>query len=281
MMAAAGGGKACGARGRRGGGAPGGFTLLEVLAASTIFAIIMVAVYMMYETNQNMFVNGEARATAQQNARIAMDDITAAVRMAGSFHPDMLLCRPWGSFEAVRIGTDDTLALHGGYRDLKADEGPNQDCNVYVTYSLWDGAGSRGMTLHKEVRRDDWARGQLTQSPLAENVTRLAFRYYDANGQQLPTMLPDETPPGCTPAFPEAWPRRAFALDAQGPVAGAAVPTAVPLNSQRDTVRVVRIEITVETNIAAGSDGCYKRNVGGTTQTYTLVSEAHVRSLTP
>jgi len=274
------GGVTRGARGRRGARPAAGFTLLEVLAASTIFAIIMVAVYMMYETNQNMFVNGEARATAQQNARVAMDDIVTAVRTAGFFHPDAALCRPPGSVEAIRIATEDTLSLHGGYRDPPG-AGPNQDCNVYVTYSLWDGAGSRGMTLHKEVRRDDWARGQLTQSPLAENVTRLAFRYYDANGQQLPTTLPPEVAPACVPGFPEAWPRRPFALDAQGPVVGAAVPAAVPLNSQRDTVRVVRIEVTVETNIAAGSDGCYRRNVGGTTQTYTLVSEAHVRSLTP
>ena len=265
-------------------GTAAGFTLLELLASSAIFAIIMVAIYMMYESNQRIFLTGDARATAQQNARIALEDITATIRMAGSFHPDPM-CRPAGSGEAVRIATADTLSLHAGYRDPDPDAGPNQDCNVYVTYSLWDSAGVRGTTLRKETRCDPWGGPcQLgTQNPpLAENVTALAFAYFDANGLSVPLPFPSPTTTTCPSEFPWARPRSNYALDGQGPVSGGTTPSTVTLGSQRDVVRTIRVQVTVETNISYdASSGCVRKDVGGPTQAFTLVSEAQVRSMTP
>lgn len=249
--------------------------------ASAIFALIMVAVYMMYESNERILLAGESRATAQQHARIALDDMVAAIRMAGSFHPDPL-CRPPGSSEAVRIATADTLSLHAGYRDPDPTGGPNQNCNVYVTYSLWSGSLVRGTSLQKETRRDPWEGGQLVEAPLAENVTGLAFAYFDANGQPLPTAPPSPTTPTCPSEFPAARSRLDFALDGQGPVASGTAPSLVGLGSQRDTVRTIRVQITLETNTAYDTgSGCFRRDVGGPTQAFILVSEAYVRSLIP
>lgn len=258
-----------------------GFTLLELLAASAIFAVVMVAVYMMYESNQSLFRTGEALATAQQNARVALDGITAAIRMAGSFHPDPL-CRPAGSGEAVRIASAGTLSLHAGYRDPNPRLGPDQDCTVYATYSVWNAAGLRDTTLQKETRLDPWSRGQLVQAPLAENVTGLAFQYYDANGQPIPTVLPAPTAATCPSRFPTARPRRNYALDGQGAVSEGTTPSPVLQGSQRDMVRIIRAQITIETNIAYDPrSGCFRRDVGGSTQAFTLVSEASLRSQIP
>ena len=261
------------------GGGPRGFTLLEALIASAIFAAVMAAVYAMYVTNRRLFLTGESLASAQQNARVALEDMTAAVRMAGGFHPDPL-CRPAASNEAVRITAADTLSLHGGYRDPDPGAGPGQDCNVYVTYSLWTGAGRRGTTLLKETRRDPWDRGQLVEAPLAEGVTRLLFRYFDADGHALPTWLPDAPQPACPEEFPVARPFPSYALDGQGPVTGQTRPAPADLGSERSQVHTIRIELRVEMNIAGSAmSGCFRHNVGGSTQGFELVSEAHLRGL--
>jgi prepilin-type N-terminal cleavage/methylation domain-containing protein len=62
---------------------PRGFTLVEILIASTIFALILLGVYVVYETNQGTYVRGEARSNVQQNVRVALDQITRELLMAG------------------------------------------------------------------------------------------------------------------------------------------------------------------------------------------------------
>lgn len=294
------------ARAAQGPRAPHGFTLLEMLAASTIFAIIMVAVYMMYETNQNTFATGDARAAAQQNARVALDDITTAIRMAGSFYCAPPPWVPWpspsspcpaslgyltpessywqpGSSEAVRIATADTLALHAGYKNPGGVCPPK--CNAYVTYSLWTASGARTTTLYKWTLVDPWndpSNQSVAPEPLAENVIALTFTYFDASGFPIPNPLPAPTTPKCSSSFPFARPSLNYALDGQGPVSGATVPSTVSLGSQRFSVQMIRVQITIESNISYdATSGCYRRHVGGPSQAFTLISETYTRSVSP
>ena len=60
-----------------------GFTLTEVLVASAIFTIIMIAALLMYDRSNKVFKSGTESADLQQNTRVAYDKLLADVRMTG------------------------------------------------------------------------------------------------------------------------------------------------------------------------------------------------------
>jgi len=60
-----------------------GFTIVELLVSAAIFIVILLGIYLMYETNQTTFLKGEKKTNIQQNARIAMDQMETEIRMAG------------------------------------------------------------------------------------------------------------------------------------------------------------------------------------------------------
>ena len=64
-----------------------GFTLMEVLIALSTFLIVMFAVYTSFESSQATYAAGEQRADIQQNARIAMELMSADLRLAGYGFP--------------------------------------------------------------------------------------------------------------------------------------------------------------------------------------------------
>jgi prepilin-type N-terminal cleavage/methylation domain-containing protein len=60
-----------------------GFSLAEVLVASAIFTIIIVAALLLYDRSNQIFKQGSESADLQQNTRVAFDKVVADVRMAG------------------------------------------------------------------------------------------------------------------------------------------------------------------------------------------------------
>jgi prepilin-type N-terminal cleavage/methylation domain-containing protein len=60
-----------------------GFTIVEILVATSIFAVIMIAALLMYDRSNRVFKMGVENADVQQNTRIAFDKVVADVRMAG------------------------------------------------------------------------------------------------------------------------------------------------------------------------------------------------------
>jgi prepilin-type N-terminal cleavage/methylation domain-containing protein len=60
-----------------------GFTLAEILMASAISSVVLLALYLLYDVNQVTFVKGEQQADLQQNARIAADRIVRDLRLVG------------------------------------------------------------------------------------------------------------------------------------------------------------------------------------------------------
>jgi prepilin-type N-terminal cleavage/methylation domain-containing protein len=70
-----------------------GFTLIEILIASAIFAMVLVGIYVIYDANQATYTRGEGRANLQQNVRVALDEMTRELLMAG-YDPTNILSNP-------------------------------------------------------------------------------------------------------------------------------------------------------------------------------------------
>ena len=64
-----------------------GFTLIEILIALSTFLIVLFAVYTSFESSQATYAAGEQRADIQQSARIAIEMMSADLRLAGYGFP--------------------------------------------------------------------------------------------------------------------------------------------------------------------------------------------------
>ncbi len=80
-----------------------GFTLIEILIASIILVIVLLGIYVIYESNQSTYVRGEGRANLQQNVRVALDQITRELLMAG-YDPTHILANT-GSYSGVTLAS--------------------------------------------------------------------------------------------------------------------------------------------------------------------------------
>jgi prepilin-type N-terminal cleavage/methylation domain-containing protein len=60
-----------------------GFSLLEAMITLSVFLIVLLGIYQLYETNRTTFGRGEVRTDIQQNARMALSVIERDLRMAG------------------------------------------------------------------------------------------------------------------------------------------------------------------------------------------------------
>ncbi len=79
-----------------------GFTLVEVLVAVTVTAVIFVVAFSLYDNLQRSFKLSENAATQQQNTRAAFDRLVADVRMAGfNYNPDGDINRPDEQIEGM------------------------------------------------------------------------------------------------------------------------------------------------------------------------------------
>ena len=188
--------------------APRGFTMLEALVASTIFLIVMTAVYLVYDVGEASYNRGTRKWDVQSQARVALERISREVRMAGYGSPDKLT-------DPVVIATNDTLSIHADTDGT----GPK-----YITYSRRDCSGNVGTTLYRNVSTTTFCGGE----PFIEGVSNLTFAYYELNNVPLPY------PPGST-----------YQLDGQDYVTGSGTPTAPVVGGSRDRIRQIKVALTV------------------------------------
>ena len=186
-----------------------GFMLIEAVIASTIFAVILMGVYTVYETSETNYATGSRRWDVQSQARVALERMAREVRMAGYASPTKL-------DQPIVIATDDTLTFRA---DLDG-AGPQ-----YITYTRRDCSGNLGTTLYRNVSTTSFCGGEA----FVEGVTNLQFVFYELSNVPLPYPLTST-----------------YQLDGQGPVTGASAPSTPALGSERDRVRQVKIVLTVQ-----------------------------------
>jgi len=150
---------------------PRGFSVLEVLVATALFAVVMGGVYSLYIAMQGTFTRGEMKSDLYQNARVGLDRMVQELRMAGYDPENALQQVAYQRFNEVRAAAASCLSFVT-YRKHGASEK-----SVRVTYRVSHNVLQR--------REDDWDpaakvfSGSATQ-PLANAVGQLTFTYYDA-----------------------------------------------------------------------------------------------------
>lgn len=173
-----------------------GFSLAEVVTATAISAVVLLALYLLYDVNQVTFLRGEQQADLQQNARIALDRIVRELRLAGSERQTPLVI-PASCATAIQSATATSINFIANINENDTTE------RVEYTY---DNAANP-----PKINREQWPSftgptcGTWSTSggaqPFAERVTTLAFTYYDASN----TCLGGAAAPDC-PAPPASVP---------------------------------------------------------------------------
>ncbi len=153
----------------------GGFTLVETVIAMAIGIVLLGSLYGILSFQNRSFHLQEENADMVHNARSAMDLLFREIRMAG-YHFNPLLTAAAGIIAADAQTIVFTQDLNG--------DGDTADDGESITFALQTEGG-----IQKLMRTSGG-----NSSPVAVYVDALAFRYWDAAGNELasPVASPDQ-----------------------------------------------------------------------------------------
>jgi type IV pilus assembly protein PilW len=143
-----------------------GFTLVELMTAMAIGAVVMSSVFSTYFAQQKSHGVQQQMAELQQNLRAAMYFIEREVRMAG--------CDPTGRAGAGIVTAEPSLLRF----TLDFDESGTIDSGEDISYSLYDSGSDGDMDIGRAEKGG-------SRQPLALNIDALDFRYLDEDGVVL------------------------------------------------------------------------------------------------
>lgn len=160
----------------------GGFSLLEVLVAMSVFTIVLFAIYTTFGSGMGTYAKGEFKTDIHQNARGAMELMVRDIRLAGFFPEDFPAIFPAGPgpgcpgppFIGISTATATQITLCG---DVDGD-----DSNELVTYT-WFG-DTNGDTIidpgENEIRRQVTDNTGLQQPEVvAVHISAFQVSYFD------------------------------------------------------------------------------------------------------
>jgi len=140
-----------------------GFTMVELLVALSISAILVAAAYRTFSSQHKVYEVQSDVMEMQQNVRVAMDILTRDIRMAG-FNSTVALSNPIAinpMGEGIRGGTD-SIAVQYQHNGVERT----------ITYFVDDDA----LEPHL-MRRVVEGGNDLSTSPLSNNIRDLQFSY--------------------------------------------------------------------------------------------------------
>lgn len=215
-----------------------GFTLVELMIAMSIFLLILVGIFQVFDPSSQAYSTSERKLDVQQNGRVAMDAMSRQIRMAGYF-PENIDADNTNdiSSPSIQVATESALAIAG---DLDGSGATNVFTFCLNNAGLWRVKGPIGVAASYTCPSGNNA------DLLAESVAGLTFAYFDANNTPIPNP-----------------PTGPFSLDGQGL---AAVPSFVTTTS-RAAVRRVVIAVTARANVP-----------GQPAQTFNLTSDVRLRN---
>jgi len=226
----------------------GGFTLIELLIAMSIFLLILLGVYQVFETNRATYMSGTRKVDIQQNARVALDEIAREIRMAGYFpeNYDSNTANDLANPRPIQVAQNSGLAIFGDA----------------------DGSGASSIFLYcfsgnTVIRKKTTVTGGAVTGPaaaytcsggdtLGENIATLKFTYYDGDNTPIPNP----------PTLP-------YTLDAEG--MGSVPP--FTSTAQRGAVRIVVVTLVATEDVQG------VRVPGQQAQSITLTSSVRLRNI--
>jgi prepilin-type N-terminal cleavage/methylation domain-containing protein len=163
-----------------------GFSLIEVLVASLITGIMAAGLYAMFDSAQVFHESYADSSSLRQQARVGLDMLSTELRAAGYDMGDLT--------EAISSATDTSVQFVGDIDDGDAAE----PCGTAfedatnggaerVSYSLSTDTGDLTRTIDC-YNGSAWTTDVQTTT-IAEDldVTAVLFRFFDADGDQLPS----------------------------------------------------------------------------------------------
>ena len=158
--------------------------MIELLVSVTIFLVVLLAIYQLFDTSHATYQSGTRKQEVQQQARLAMDEMVRALRMAGYVpeNYDANLGNDLAGTARLHVATADAIAAFGSL------ESGNQSTVFLFCRS--------GNTLVKKVSANTADAATYTcnnADVLADNVSLLRFTYFDGNGAQLAGDLDGKT----------------------------------------------------------------------------------------
>ncbi len=162
---------------------PRGFTILEMLLASVIAAMVIGGAYMVYDASQSTARKDERKSDLQQNARSALDMLSGQLRLAAYYQDPNADIGFSAKPNRIIIGTDTVLVVRG---DVQLTGIPGFVDTLFGVQPAANAACSVPPCLVGGVNVYTVA---AAQTVAAYNINSVTFQYFDSNNVQLVTPL--------------------------------------------------------------------------------------------